>query len=149
MTIRIAAIASCAMAIGAFAALSVPASAQRQYAYVGTSLFGQNEPDGGAGEEASGDFSAEFDFVNGRMCYMLEIFGIDDFTAAHLHEGGRGKHGPPVITLELMGDDGEDVCVDVDTELMEKIARNRGRYYVNVHSEAFPMGAIRGQLSDS
>jgi hypothetical protein len=83
------------------------------------------------------------------MCYMLEIYGIDDFTAAHLHEGGKGSDGPPIITLELIGDDGDDVCIDVDKELMEKIVRNRGRYYVNVHSTAFPMGAVRGQLSDS
>jgi hypothetical protein len=149
MGLQIAKRAICIATGLALAALPATLLAQRQYAYVGTSLFGTNEPNGGAGDEASGDFSAEFDFVNGRMCYMLEIYGIDDFTAAHLHEGGKGSDGPPIITLELIGDDGDDVCIDVDKELMEKIVRNRGRYYVNVHSTAFPMGAVRGQLSDS
>ena len=58
-------------------------------------------------------------------------------------------NGPPVVTLELLGDDGEDVCVDVDPELLRSIARKQANYYVNVHTEAFPAGAIRGQLSDS
>ena len=124
------------------------AQAQDNMVYVGTSLFGENEPNGGAGEEASADFSAELDLGKGRMCYMLEIEGIDDFTAAHIHEGVRDKEGPPVVTLELMGDDGDDVCVDVDKELLGKISRNKGRYYVNVHTTAFPNGAVRGQLDE-
>lgn len=150
MTKRITKRAICGAAGVALAALPATAIAQRDYAYVGTSLFGENVPGGaGAGVEAYGDFSAEFDFVNGRICYMLEVEGIDEFTAAHLHEGSKGQDGPPIITLELLGEDGEDVCIDVDKELMQRILRNRGRYYVNVHSTAHPAGAIRGQLSDS
>lgn len=115
-------------------------------AFVGTSMFGEQEVEGGAGAEASGDFSAELDMKAGRMCYMLEVQGLVDFAAAHIHKGKRGENGPPVVTLELLGDDGEDVCVAVDATLLKDIAKNRAHYYVNVHTAAFPAGAIRGQL---
>ena len=124
------------------------AAAQDNVAYVGTGLFGENEVGKGAGEEASGDFSAELDIGKGRFCYMLEVDGLDEVTAAHIHEGGKGNNGPPVLTLQLAGANGDDICVNVDKELLSMIARNKARYYVNVHTAAFPEGAIRGQLSD-
>ncbi|MDJ0644116.1 MAG: CHRD domain-containing protein [Erythrobacter sp.] len=123
------------------------ALAQDDLAFVGTSMFGEQEVGHeGAGETASGDFSAELDMKAGRMCYMLEVQGLDDFAAAHIHKGKRGENGPPVVTLELLGEDGEDVCVAVDADLLKDMAKNRAHYYVNVHTAAFPAGAIRGQL---
>ncbi len=120
-----------------------------EFSYVGTSLFGENEVGHeGAGEDASGDFTAELDLANGRMCYLLEVAGLDDFAAAHVHEGAKGKNGPPVVTLELAGDKGDDVCTDVDAEVLKKIVKNPDRYYVNVHTTAFPAGAVRGQLGE-
>ncbi len=122
--------------------------AQDEIAFIGTGLFGEQEVGHkGAGEEASGDFSAELDLKAGRLCYILEIDGLDDFTVAHLHEGKVGANGPPVVTLELLGDDGEDLCVDVDAKLLKDIAKNKEKYYVNVHTKEFPQGAIRGQLA--
>ena len=129
--------------------LACAAMAQDNLAYIGASLFGDQEVGHeGAGDDASGDFSAELDLDNGRICYMLEVEGLDEVTAAHIHEGAIGKNGGPVMELQLLGDDGEDVCVDADPELLKKIARNQSRYYVNVHTAAFPMGAVRGQLAE-
>lgn len=140
-------------ALSAGLALGLVGAAQAQddgnFAYVGTSLFGENEVGHeGAGKQASGDFTAELDLSNGRLCYLLEVAGLDDFAAAHVHEGDAGKNGPPVATLQLAGDDGEDVCMDVDAELLRKIAKNPARYYVNVHTAALPEGAVRGQLGE-
>ena len=133
----------------AITGLAGPALAQDNLAYIGTSLFGEQEVGHeGAGEDANGDFSAELDLATGRMCYMLEVEGLDTFTAAHIHEGAKGKEGPPVVSLELLGEDGDDICVDVALDLLKKIARNKSRYYVNVHTEAFPAGAVRGQLDE-
>ncbi|QUL38432.1 CHRD domain-containing protein [Erythrobacter sp. JK5] len=125
-----------------------PALSQDNLAFIGTSMFGEQEVDHeGAGEDASGDFSAELDLKAGRMCYMLEIQGLDGFTAAHLHKGRLGENGPPVVTLELLGEDGRDICVNVDPQLLKDIAKNKAKYYVNVHTEEFPAGAVRGQLA--
>lgn len=140
-----------ALVLGGLFALALgggSAAAQNNLAYVGTGLFGENVPGKGAGEEASGDFSAELDLGRGRMCYLLEVDGLGEVTGAHIHEGGKGNTGAPVVTLQLAGPDGDDICVDVDKELLANMARNKARYYVNVHTAAFPDGAIRGQLSD-
>ena len=61
-----------------------------------------------------------------------------------VHKGGTASNGPPVVTLQLASDD--EVCVDVEADLLRDIARNSRNYYVNVHTEAFPQGAVRGQL---
>ncbi|WP_427968892.1 CHRD domain-containing protein [Altererythrobacter sp.] len=136
------------MAVG-LGLMGTTAMAQDNLAYIGTSLFGELEAGGkGAGKDASGDFSAEMNLATGRFCYMLEVVGLDVFSAAHLHEGAKGKDGPPVIELQLMGDDGEDICVDVDPALLKKIAKRKSNYYVNVHTVEFPAGAIRGQLDE-
>lgn len=128
---------------------AMPAMAQDNVVYIGTSMFGDQEVGHkGAGEDASGDFSAELDLANGRMCFTAEVEGLDEVTAVHLHEGAVGKNGPMVLLLQLSGDDGEDVCIDADPELLKKVARKKAGYYINVHTVAYPDGAIRGQLKE-
>ena len=131
----------------ALAAVHGAAAAQERYAYIGTSLFGENEP-GGGDKDGAGDFTAELDLQDGKLCYLLELDAVVGVTAAHIHEGGKGKSGPPVVTLSTEDSGGDDICVDVDAELLRTIAKNLGKYYVNVHTEAFPEGAIRGQLDE-
>ena len=134
--------------LGAGLVAAGAASAQdADYAYVGATLFGKNEVGHeGAGEDASGDFNAELDLTNGKICYLLEVEGLDEVVAAHIHEGREGSNGAPVMSLQLASDNGDDVCVDADKELLKRIARRSDGYYVNVHTKAFPEGAVRGQL---
>jgi hypothetical protein len=139
-----------AMLVGAAMMIAMPFAAQAEeerYGYVNTSLFGEQEADGkGAGEDASADFGAEFDYKEGKMCYFLEMDGLKDFTAAHIHKGPIGEDGPPVLTLEL-SKDGQDVCVSADVAVMKEIAASPAEYYVNLHTKRFPDGAVRGQLA--
>ena len=140
---RIAWIAAAVMVAGAGSAVW----AQERYAYIGTSMFGSEViGGGGADKEALGDFTAEMDLQKGRICYLLEVEGLDGMTAAHIHEGSKTKDGPPVVTLDISDSKGDDICQDADPEVLKKIARNKKNYYVNVHSIGFPEGAIRGQL---
>lgn len=133
----------CAVA-AAGAVASVPALAQDNLAFTGANLLGESEVGHkGAGNDAYGDFSAELDLDAGQMCYFLTAEGLDEVTAAHLHKAPKGKNGPPVVTLSLAS---VDTCIDVDPALLRDIAENEGEYYVNVHTAAFPQGAIRGQL---
>lgn len=139
-----------AVAMGAALLLAAPLTAQgdedERYGYVGTALFGDQEVGSeGAGDNASADFMAEFDYKDGKICYMLELDGVKNFTAAHIHKAKIGENGPPVITLKL-SEDGDDVCEEADAELMKDIASNEADYYVNVHTKRYPAGAVRGQL---
>lgn len=141
-------LAAAALAAGV-AGTGSGAWAQERYAYVGTSLFGNQESDRkGAGEDAMGDFTAEMDLQKGKICYLLELEGIPDATVAQIHEGQKGDDGPPVVTLDVKDSKGDDVCLDADVEVLKKISKSKGRYYINVHSTAFPDGAVRGQLDE-
>ncbi|MEP2235188.1 MAG: CHRD domain-containing protein [Alteripontixanthobacter sp.] len=140
-------------ALAAIMALGLPAGAalamsQDMPVMVSANLYGEDVPGGGAGEEASGDFIGEIDLDGGQVCYYLEIAGLDEVTAAHIHEGQAGRTGPPVVTLTVEGADMDEVCLDVDSALLGQIARRPERFYVNVHSARHPDGAIRGQLTD-
>lgn len=128
--------------LGASAAL-----AQDDAVALGASLFGENEVGHkGAGEDASGNFEGEIDMEAGTLCYFLEVEELDGFTAAHIHKGKAGENGPPVVVLELTGEDGDEVCAEVDAEALKGIAKDQAGHYVNVHTKAFPAGAVRGQL---
>ncbi|KEO87513.1 hypothetical protein EH30_07765 [Erythrobacter sp. JL475] len=124
-----------------------PAQADDEVHSLGASLFGENEVDHeGAGEDAGGDFTGEIDMSRGTLCYYLEVYGLDEVTAAHIHKGKDGENGPPVVVLEFEGADRDEVCLEVEAELLADMARHEERYYVNVHTAAYPAGAIRGQL---
>lgn len=97
------------------------------------------DPDG------SGQAVIELDAEEGKVCWSLSTKGIEPASVAHIHRGPRGKAGPPVVTWALDGPTGEG-CVEADRSLIRDIARDPGRYYVNVHNEEHPDGALRGQL---
>ena len=99
--------------------------------------------------EGAGVFEARINPGTERICYTITASGIDAATAAHIHLGGAGDVGDPVLTLDTPDgddDDSED-CQDIDRALAQAIIRDPGNYYVNVHTGPFPAGAIRGQLS--
>jgi CHRD domain len=94
-----------------------------------------------------GSFSATFD--RRVLCYGIQVKNIDDPVAAHIHRGGRRAFGPVIQGLEHpeSGDPGSSTdCVRLGRRLARQIRSNPGRFYVNVHTPAFPNGAVRGQL---
>jgi CHRD domain len=94
-----------------------------------------------------GAFSGIFD---GReLCYGIQVKNIGDPAAAHIHKGGPNVAGPIVQALEepSAGDPGQSGdCVELPAKLARAIRKNPAKYYVNVHTAAFPGGAVRGQL---
>ena len=97
-----------------------------------------------------------------RACFSLSWDRIDAPSMAHIHEGDADTAGPIVIPLFMTGDEGlpgdQDLpdtldsaggCVtEVEKALLRNIKNNPREFYVNIHNDAFPAGAIRGQLHD-
>lgn len=82
-------------------------------------------------------------------------------TAAHFHLGARGENGPIVRTLNLQpvsATNGQRIYYEkgvwrnTDSEPLTQELVNHllnGNIYINIHSEKYPDGEIRGQLTYS
>jgi hypothetical protein len=67
-------------------------------------------------------------------------------TMAHIHVGKTGINGPVAVTL-LKGDNGWTVPPGAKLTEAQYQAYRAGDLYINVHSEAYKGGEIRGQLT--
>ena len=113
-----------------------------------TQLSGAAEVPGPADPDGSGTATIRLRREQHEVCFDLTVSNIGPATAAHIHEGAKGVAGPVVVPLDPAPTGGSSSgCIsDVDTALIQNIAQNPEQYYVNVHNEEFPDGAIRGQL---
>lgn len=112
-----------------------------------TSLLGVVErPEPGAAEGA-GTATIRLRRGQGQICYRLSVRGIGAAAAAHVHRGGANASGPVVFGLRTPNAAGvSSGCAAASRGLVGQILARRGAYYVNVHTAAFPGGAVRGQL---
>ena len=99
-------------------------------------------------EDGSGTAHVALNTSENRLCYSLEASDIEPATKAHIHEGTAEESGPTVVKLDPPPEDrSSSGCTDVNPALLRKLLWKPERYYVDVHNEEFPHGAIRGQLS--
>ena len=94
---------------------------------------------GGAGQ---GNITVVVDPTKGTACYIMNVTGLDDITVAHIHAGAAGETGRPVLTLDTPEDGTSGGCAPVTAELAEGLLSNPAGYYVNIHTRAFPTGAV-------
>ena len=75
--------------------------------------------------------------------------GLANVTAAHIHFGTGPNAGGIAVPLPLPSPFGGSAtgCVQVDRTLLRQILLSPESYYVNVHTTAFPAGAIKGTLA--
>jgi CHRD domain-containing protein len=108
------------------------------------SLTGQKEVPGPGDRDGRGH--AVVKVYKARVCYTLEVQRIRPATAAHIHAGGPSIAGPIVVTLKAPTDGSSSGCVPISKGLSTNLRESPGKYYVNVHNNPYPDGAIRGQL---
>ena len=116
-----------------------------------TDMVGAEEAPGPGDPDATGHASFTLNQGAEQVCFDLSWADIDGtVVAAHIHLAPEGVAGPVVVPLfmePLAGTDSASGCIeDVDRALVKAIRKDPGAYYVNVHSDVFPAGAIRGQL---
>jgi hypothetical protein len=84
----------------------------------------------------------------GQICYLVDAKNLPPAVAAHIHRGDAGAAGPVVIPLRTPNASGAaSGCTAVARALVGSIVADPASFYVNVHTNEFPGGAIRGQLT--
>ena len=79
-----------------------------------------------------------------KVCWSFQLTGVDHPTAAHIHHGGSTVSGPVVIPLG--GSFKPSGCTTSTSAIVSLVLSQPAEYYVNVHSQSYPDGAVRGQL---
>jgi len=113
----------------------------------GAKEIGEDGQRGAGDRNGRGSFSGIID--GDKLCYGLTVANIGKPIAAHIHKAPRGENGDVVITLKhpRTGDPGaSSQCTDISASLADDIRANPKGFYVNVHNEKFPAGAVRGQV---
>ena len=125
-----------------------------------TSLSGEEEVPGPGDPQGSGQATVTVNPDAGTICYTLSVTNLTAApTAAHIHLAPAGYSGPVVVRLtpppaatgtstgcaQVADIPGASVPADL-AGLAAAIRDHPDAFYVNVHTTAFPLGAVRGQL---
>lgn len=110
-------------------------------------LSGEAEVPGPGDGDGTGTAELEIDLGRKEICYELTVENVDSVTAAHIHAGQGGQAGDVVVTLVAPVDGSSDGCVPTEAGFEQLLAEAPEDYYINVHSEEYPDGAVRGQLA--
>ena len=85
-----------------------------------------------------------------RVCWEITTgnftAGTTAIVGAHIHVAPATTTGPVVVPLTAALNGTASGCADVTRALADAIRKTPQNYYVNVHTNLFPPGAIRGQL---
>jgi hypothetical protein len=120
-------------------------------------LRAEQEPNNASTSESKGHAQVKV-LEDGTLEFVMTINnkGDETFTRAHIHKAPAGSNGPihwdfleagvPVASIS-----GHPVTLRVigrarAAAVLGDLLANPDQYYVNVHSIAFPGGAVRGQL---
>ncbi|HEY0086617.1 MAG TPA: CHRD domain-containing protein [Allosphingosinicella sp.] len=110
-------------------------------------LSGAAEVPGPADPDGAGAASVAINAGQRQICYTLSVSNIDPATMAHIHKAPPGVAGPVVAALTAPTSGSSKGCATVAGALALDILKSPANYYINIHNEPFPAGALRGQLA--
>ena len=132
-------------ALALLAACAMQPGNQRTTLYV--SMTGIQAVPGPGDPDGNGTVEIRVVPRSGSVCWNLYARAIGTATGAHIHRGAAGTAGPPVLALATPDANGRSQgCATVDQNLARQMVLSAQDFYVNVHTEDHPQGAIRGQL---
>ncbi len=138
-----------ALVLGLLASLALSGVVVAAPTTLTATLAGVTEGENPGNPDGSGTASVVLDPDTGEACWELMAEGIGPVTQSHIHVGAAGVSGGVVVPLDVDGFDGtsEGCTSDVDAAVLQAVIDDPAGHYVNLHTEDFPAGAIRGQLA--
>lgn len=124
------------------ASLAVLPAAQAATTNLRAEMTGAEEVPGPGDPDGRGSATIVVDDAANTVCHELTYTGLGKVTATHIHTGAKGVAGPPAVTLK--DDKG---CTNVNPNTAAAIRDDPASHYVNIHTEEYKSGAIRGQLT--
>lgn len=141
-----------AVTMGLVATLALAGSVLAAETTLTATLAGVQEGDTPGDEDGSGTASIVIDPAAGTACWTLTAEDIMPVSQSHIHVGAEGESGDIVVPLDVDGFEGSsEGCIEPmeDAAVLQEIVDNPAGFYVNLHTDDFPAGAIRGQLAAS
>ena len=86
------------------------------------------------------------DPATGQLTIQARLHQLAGATVLHLHQGRAGMTGPIIATLALMGEAHARGSVMLTPAQVEELLTSLRTFYLDIHTTAFPNGAVRGQL---
>jgi hypothetical protein len=119
-------------------------------------MTGANEVPGPGGgvNDPLGSGSATFRIKGNQICGTFNFTTTtpnSTVTGTHIHQAPVGSNGPIVIDFQV-ATIGVEKCLtctgggSCDPGFLGQIKANPSGFYANIHTSAFPNGAVRGQL---
>ena len=151
------------LSVGSVSILLNTAKAQEGQSFSATLSGGDEVPP----TESNSTGTAKFQVTenNSQVSYWVNITGIKKVNQAHIHNGTTGENGDIVVTLSkgksakgndrppqigfagnITKDDLQGPLKDKDISDLVSLM-SAGNAYVNVHTDKYPDGAIRGQVT--
>ena len=109
-------------------------------------LSGEEAVPGPGDQNGSGTVKLRVNRSKQKVCQVLRLNGVPDAAIANIRRGRRGKAGPIVVDLDLLGRVTRSCTTLVPRDDLRAIVRHPGRFYVNVASDSHSRSAVRGQL---
>ena len=148
------------MSISVSVILTNQVNAQQQNGYI-TTLNGNNEVPSHPDVTTTGISGLIVNSGNSKVWYQIEAEGLKGVTQAHIHSGKASENGPVVATLFKGNKDTVNGALVQDSITADKLEGplkgksisdlidlfDKASAYVNVHTQTFPDGEIRGQIS--
>jgi hypothetical protein len=164
-TLAIIAVLAAVLSVSTFSIVLNSAKVQAQEGQnFSASLSGKDEVPP-TESNSTGTAKFQVDENSSQVSYWVNVTGIKKINQAHIHNGTEGLNGDIVVTLTKtksakgndsppnIGFSGNITKDDLqgplkDKELTDLVSlMSDGNAYVNVHTDKYPDGAIRGQIS--
>ena len=148
MRTRSSRVAVLAATIGLLASVALAAPVLGAETILTATLAGAADGD----TDGSGTATITIDPAAGTACWELTAEGIGPVLQSHIHVGAEGESGDVVVPLDVDGFEGSsEGCIEPmeDAAALQAIVDDPAGYYVNLHTDEFQGGAIRGQLAAS